>query len=248
MNRDWTALIIYTTSIVAMAVVAVFAIYMLNGCTKKPKVEETAKVKVLGIVDNGVLATHPLLNGRIVEYTDCSGAGLDNLSHGHGTAVAGRAAITNPELKIKFCRNGSGRSMKSRHSACCIKRLADSGVDALNLSFGSTQKSVLTAEAVHYAQSKGITVVASCGNRGDDYGEPDFNKLSYPGLLPGVVNVGALDNSVPPKRAKFTSNEKPCAEYRAGVRQRTSYYKGGYKRYSGTSFAAPNFAAELLSK
>ena len=64
----------------------------------------------------------------------------------------------------------------------------DHGVNVINMSFGTTTPSQTLQDAMDYARSRGVTLVAAGGNSNT---EP----LMYPARIPGVKGVVAVTNS-----------------------------------------------------
>ncbi|MCC6411172.1 MAG: S8 family serine peptidase [Saprospiraceae bacterium] len=113
-----------------------------------------------------------------------------------------------------------------------IKWAVDEGADVINMSLGirHEQGGLPHAEVIEYALRRGATVVAAAGNDGT-------NDKYYPGALPGVVAVGAVDE---------TDNIAPFSTYGAhisltapGNQIFSCFTNGGYAFSSGTSQAAP---------
>lgn len=196
-------------------------------------------LKPICIIDTGI-AYHEKLRGQISKLKDYTGGGIRD-GHGHGTAVAGVIDSLNPNQPLLVCKScdSNGRCYTSR-SIKCVDWCASNGARVINMSFGSLSFNSRFARAIQKAKSKKIDLVASAGNRGRTSG-----RCSYPGLYKGVTNVGALDNKG--MIAKFSSTKCQVDQYRIGVNVRTYKRNGGYKRISGTSFAAPRLAAEIAN-
>jgi subtilisin family serine protease len=137
---------------------------------------------------------------------------------------------------------------------------ADHGARIVNLSLGSPDDSFTLRDAVRYAQSKGVLVIAAAGNCGA--GGPTcstVNEVWYPAAYPGVVAVGATNPD--DTRAPFSTQGSYLGVSAPGVRivSTTPTYstylssKGLTQSYgilSGTSQAAPfvaGVAALVLS-
>lgn len=205
---------------------------------------------LIGIVDSGVDITHPDLKAKIVDVYN----GADNNQDvkdvvGHGTHVAGiAAAMTNngigvagvaPECGILAVKVSSGESSSPSTAGIAngIIWAADHGANVINLSLGSRQESKAISDAVRYAMSKNIVVVAATGN---DSGRI----MSYPAAVQGVVAVGATDKS--DARARY-SNYGPWVSVTAPGSDILSTFPLnsnliGQKEYgsiSGTSMATP---------
>ncbi|NLC19835.1 MAG: S8 family serine peptidase, partial [Clostridiales bacterium] len=188
--------------------------------------DEEAKPVTVAVIDTGVDSTHEDLSGRVLSGynaisddldTDDVAYSMDDSSNGHGTHIAGIiAANTNNQigiagvagefpvsiLPIKVLDSAGVGSMYN--VAQGIKWAADNGAKIINLSLGARLPDYprTLAEAVRYAQEKGILVVAAAGN--DGMGVADF----YPACLPGVLSVGAIDTDT--RKASF-SNEGDVA-------------------------------------
>lgn len=205
---------------------------------------------LVGIVDSGVDITHPDLKGKIVDTFN----GADNNKDvkdvvGHGTHVAGiAAAMTNngigvagvaAECGILAVKVSSGDSSSPSTAGIAngVMWAADHGAAVINLSLGSRVESKAITEAVKYAMSKNIVVVAATGNDAQ-------RVMSYPAAVPGVVAVGATDSK--DNRARY-SNYGPWVSVTAPGSDILSTFPLnsnliGQKEYgsiSGTSMATP---------
>jgi hypothetical protein len=92
-------------------------------------------------------------------------------------------------------------------------------------------------EAFDYALAKGVTIVASAGNRSTD-------QVNYPAGYPGVVASGAAAPNR--QRAEFSDHGRHLSTVAPGVDvllPRASWQGGGYQTISGTSFSGPYTAA-----
>lgn len=182
--------------------------------------------------------------------------GIPYDENGHGTMVSGVIAATGNNAKgiigeaynskiimaRAFDATGNGESDDIAKS---IIYLVGRGVKVINISAGENYYSRLIAEAVDYAVSCGVTVVASSGNNGWAYPH-------YPSDLQNVISVGnaALYNG------KFTryytsSYGENLSLMAPGTAIYTTSVGNGYKTASGTSISAPFVtasAALLLEK
>ncbi len=116
---------------------------------------------------------------------------------GHGTAVAGilGAALGNgegiagvaPGVRLVPLRafGGDGRGYDS-DIAAAIVYAAEMGLDVVNLSFGDVYFSPIMEEAIAYAVSRGVVVVASAGNSAN-------NEPHYPSDYEDVISVAWLN-------------------------------------------------------
>ncbi len=179
--------------------------------------QDAGRIKV-AVLDTGIDASHPDLDGLVAGYThahpDLPGASSPRDIVGHGTHVAGIiAAATNNGLGINgICRcalhvwkifdddpvflDGIGFQyvvnpvMYLRALADCIEQ----GMDVVNLSIGGAGlPGPDELEAFAGLVARDTAVVAAMGNE-RQFGSP----VSYPAAIPGVIAVGAtgLDDRV----------------------------------------------------
>ena len=113
-----------------------------------------------------------------------------------------------------------------------VKWAVDHGADVINMSLGirHTGGGLPHQEVVDYARRKGVTIVAASGNDGKQ-------ELYYPGALPHVIAVGAVDESG--EVAPFSTWGPQVSLVAPGSNVLSSYLHDGYAFSSGTSQAAP---------
>jgi subtilisin family serine protease len=176
-------------------------------------------VKV-AIIDSGIDGSHPELQDRIEDaesfVPDSPNPRKDPI--GHGTFVAGLiaadlnnstgiAGIGFPSrlLVAKVVR--ADGTISPEAEARAIRWAVDRGARVINLSLAAfrnpldpvnDQYSALEEDAVDYAVSRGVVVVAAVGN-GEGAPKLPWRYASYPAALPHVLGVGAaaIDGSVP---------------------------------------------------
>jgi hypothetical protein len=172
----------------------------------------------VAVIDSGVDASHPELQGRIAGSKSFVGGSPLRDARGHGTFVAGLmvARLDNAEgiaglafpaqlLVAKVVRPDGVVPLEAEARA--IRWAVDRGARVINLSLGGIRDpldpnhdsySALEADAVAYAVRKGAIVVASVGN-GDQAPEQPWRYASYPAALPHVLGVSAFarDGNVP---------------------------------------------------
>ncbi|MBN1270192.1 MAG: S8 family serine peptidase [Kiritimatiellae bacterium] len=150
----------------------------------------------VAILDSGLLSLEAL-NAAILgrydalqpdrEITDPAGHGTQMALVASGAVLPGGAGAEGespsvPILAVRaFDENGNASSFALARS---IAYALGGGARVLNLSWGSETGSDFLANAIAYAQSKGLLVVAAAGN------EPTGRAL-YPAAYPGVVAVSA---------------------------------------------------------
>ncbi|MBA3945543.1 MAG: S8 family serine peptidase [Herpetosiphonaceae bacterium] len=213
---------------------------------------------VIASLDTGVNAHHPDLVGRVLPgYNFVSNNTNTNDDESHGTFTAGIMAAAGDNgvgvagmcwrcriLPVKVLNNkGEGTNVEA---AMGIRWAVDHGARVINMSLGGPHPSQFDHDAIQYAVSKGVVVIAASGNEA----YPD-NPVEYPAAYDEVYSVGATDiNDV---RAVF-SNYGPYLDISAPgvdiVSSGSEDNLNGYNQYSGTSFASPyvsGLAALLLS-
>lgn len=204
----------------------------------------------VAVVDTGVDLDHPDLYEQLVPGWDAVSNDSDPQDENrHGTMVAGIIGASSDNgrgiaggtfrTRIQPVRalDAYGRGSYA-DVAEGITWAADNGADVINLSLGGASSSTVLADAVAYAQSKGILVVAAAGNSSGP--EP-----IYPGALPGVLTVAATDAN---GQITWFSSQGPWVDVAAGGVDVISTNLGAgpadsYAAASGTSFAAPMVAA-----
>lgn len=215
----------------------------------------TSNNVIVAVIDTGVDISHPDLSSKIVQGYDFANKDSNPQDdQGHGTHVAGIiAADTNNGkgvsgvswgakiMPVKVL--GSDGSGNDFDIAKGIIYAADNGAKVINLSIGGPWYSSTLADAVYYAYSKGVIVVAAAGNDGD-------NTINYPAGYDNVIGVAATDQN--DKRASFSNYNSTVDVSAPGVEILSTYYDGShsYAYMSGTSMATPHaagFAAVLLS-
>ncbi len=127
----------------------------------------------------------------------------------HGTAVSGLiAAASNgagivgvaPSAKVMVLRACDASGCWSLPAAESIYYAVDEGADVINLSFGGiTDDDPLLRDAISYARSRDVVVVAAAGNEGIDLDDLPSSQTFIPAGLPfsNIIAVGAsndLDN------------------------------------------------------
>jgi subtilisin family serine protease len=165
----------------------------------------------VGIVDSGVSPVRDL-QGKIAHafYWGYEGADASD-TEGHGTFVASIIGAGNDDAYglAGFCGAcqivaAKDVGMTTFSVAIDIRTLVDYGVKIINLSIGGPNPSLVVQDAVNYATSHGVLLVASSGNDGLPY-------VSYPaawltgdnGALGWGLAVGASDEA--DNRASFSN-------------------------------------------
>jgi subtilisin family serine protease len=231
---------------------------------------------IVAVLDTGVDLTHPDLAANLVPGATFVSAN-DNCpappsspsdDNGHGTHVAGIVAAVGDNgvgvagmnwharlmpVKVLDCK-GSGGSLEVAEG---IRYAVDHGARVINMSLGMScpQDSKeqcppgLLTDAVAYAVSKGVVVVAASGNLGSG---ATPGAAFWPAAYPGVIGVGATDSS--DKVTSFSNYGYFVDVVAPGYSILSTYPRSlnavGYAYESGTSMSTPfvsGLAALLLS-
>jgi len=216
---------------------------------------------IVAVLDTGLAPDHPLLSSSIAagyNFVGMSsdiydrGNGLDDTGNGqidefvgHGTHVSGIIVTEAPGVQIMPIRvlnsDGVGTYWEV---AAGIKYAVDHGARIINMSLSAPRLTPSLAEALDYAASHGVIVVAAAGiGPGPNYPAAYSNPLA-------VIGVGASDpnDGIP----WFSGGRLSDTDvYAPGVDIYSAYPYNGYGLGSGTSMAAPIVSAEaalLLSR
>jgi hypothetical protein len=153
---------------------------------------------ILAVLDTGIALNHPEFAGRIMQGKNFVNTSKDPADdYGHGTNVASVAAASGGNgigiagmnwscriLPIKIL--DSHNSGQYSWFAAGFIYAADNGARVINISAGGSGQSQALADAVTYAQSLGVIVVACMMNSNNE-------TPYYPAAYPGVIAVGAID-------------------------------------------------------
>ena len=231
---------------------------LAGGWANAPKLGNGVTVAV---IDTGVDLSHPAFGDPHLTFTPPN-TWRDYVDHdnvpqdiawpdgtrgpgfGHGTGVAGTLLQVAPRVKLLPLRvlnpDGSG---DVTDVAAAIGYAVRQGVQIINLSLGAAESSVLD-RMVKYAASRGVYVVTSAGNSGDQ-------NVTYPardGNLPGATGaltlaVGSVDRD---DVLSVFSSFGPSLDLVAPGEFVWTPAPGSLQAYwSGTSFSAPMSAGAL---
>lgn len=209
----------------------------------------TGKGAVVVVVDTGVDGVHPDLAANLdlpASRSFVPGESLNDLN-GHGTHCSGIVAADNqgigtlgiaPDAVVVNMKGLSNRgSGAGAWLGGAIRAAADTpGHKIFSLSFGAAGEDRQISDAIRYAVSKGHWVCAAAGNEGP-------GSINWPGAMPEVICVGALDNQ--DRVAAFSSANDNVDVGFGGVEILSTIPGNRYARYSGTSMATPGVASVL---
>ncbi|HUP88324.1 MAG TPA: S8 family serine peptidase [Longimicrobiales bacterium] len=206
---------------------------------------------LIGSIDTGVDMDHPELVGRTIAGFDYYSNDADpSDEEGHGSHTTGTMAGTNvgvagvagaaANVKVVVYRVCGRRGCPTTAIVNAIRAAADKGVVAINMSLGGSTESQAEKDAIAYAVSKNVVVIASAGNDGT-------GTVSCPACDPNAVSVAAtqwqdklasysnwgsgLDIAAPGGNCYSNTSAEGCIY--------SAYLNGGYTYMQGTSMAAP---------
>lgn len=220
--------------------------------------ETKGKGTTIAVIDTGVSPVPDLQQTELVPgYDFVNDRDLVDDDNGHGTHVAGTIAQSTNNgygvagiayeakiMPLKVLSAGGGGTITD--IAESIKFAADHKADVINMSLGGGGESSAMKEAIDYAHSKGVVIVAAAGNANQ-------NAAGYPARYAHVIGVSATDS---------TNLKAPYSNFGAGVDlaapggntknseaggilQNTIDARSGngvFKAYQGTSMASPHVA------
>jgi len=201
----------------------------------------SAKVAVL---DTGVDASHPELAGKVLAGTSIldGSNGMTDPS-GHGTWLAGIIAAQTDTLPVEGIAavgyagvqivpvtvlNANGEGQDSDVIAGVLWA-ADHGADVILMAFSAPDFSQNLQDAIDYAWSKGVVVVAAVGNNA-------VSTPTFPAGDRGVMGVAATDQN--DGLALFSNAGQAVFIAAPGVDIQTIDLNGNYIVISGTSTSA----------
>jgi serine protease len=207
---------------------------------------------VIGSIDTGVDPTHPEFIGRLILGRDWYNGDDDpSDDEGHGTHTTGTMAGSTvgvagvsgaaPHVRVYVQKVCGKRGCPSAAIADAIHTAADQpGMVAMNLSLGGSSEAQVEKDAIAYAASKNVLVVASAGNSG-------VATVDCPACDPNAISVAAttwsderapyssfgpgLDIAAPGGNCFSNTTPEGCIY--------SAFLGGTYEWLQGTSMAAP---------
>ncbi len=198
---------------------------------------------VVGVLDTGVDANHPDLDGKIFNVPDINKDFLTD-DIGHGTEVSGIiAARTNNNqgiagitwntkiLPLRITDENGVARVSTVVSALDEAYLR--GAMIIQISLSTNQFSQTLKDAVKEAHDRGILIVSTAGNTG-------IEELRFPSAFDDVIGVGAV-NQHKVKESYSTTGEH-VRLVAPGAAIYTTTTGSSYSAVTGTSFASPQIA------
>lgn len=195
----------------------------------------------IAVLDTGIDTSHPDLAGKVVATANFTSSTTLGDVYGHGTHVAGiAAAATNNGIGVAGLGfNSTLQSVKVLGDdgsgylswvASGVVWATDHGARVINMSLGTTASSSTLQDAVSYAWSRGVVVVAAAGNNAN-------STPFYPAAYSNVIAVAATDSA--DQLATFSNYGSWVSVAAPGVNIYSTLKAGGYGYKSGTSMASP---------
>lgn len=192
----------------------------------------------IAVIDSGVDAAHPELEGRVVQSFDAVGGQFR--AHEHGTGMVGAIVAqrqlvgVSPGADIYAVRAfAPGQTQGSTGTSFHIVKAMDwairNGAKVINMSFAGPRDPMI-ARAIQVAADRRIAMIAAMGNGGPNA------PIAYPAADPNVIAVTATDRDGRLFDAATQGDHVALAA--PGVEIILPAPRGGYQISSGTSVAA----------
>lgn len=204
----------------------------------------TGRGSVVAVVDSGVDAAHPDLQGKVSgacvvrkaangDITFSKQPGNESSdSYGHGTAVAGVI------LNLAPCAQIVSVKVLNEYNRCTgeeliagLKWALDQNIKLINLSLATAKKQFVPEllELCEQANNQDTIIVAAKRN---------FGHLGWPAIFSSVISVDREDY---PDRFFIRYHPKSIIDFgAAGCNLRLPSLNGGYALLTGNSFATPH--------
>lgn len=185
---------------------------------------QNIKIDTLDLIDNN--------SGSTSEALDIHGTAVASLIAGKNTGIAPSASLLNVRV---LDSNGQGDSFTL---AAGIIEAVDKGSDIISMSLGSFGYSPLLENAVNYAESKGVILVASTGNDG-------ISEITYPAKFESVIAVSAVDANS--QLAGFSNHGVGVDISAPGVGVLSAWEEENWSYFSGTSASVPYVSGAIAA-
>lgn len=213
----------------------------------------------IGVIDTGIDATHPDIEGSVLPGADMADTGGKGLtpSDTHGTSVAsvlvghddadGVLGIA-PGAKILSVRATDAKGqLSTERVGQAVRWLVDNGADVITVSIGGAGSDPDGQSAIDYASSHDVPVIASAGNTKGRESYETWYTTMYPAAYKGVIAVsgsttggafwdGSVRHVVQAGYLGISAPASPMTVAKSG---------GGYRETGGTSYSAPIVAGTV---
>ncbi len=184
---------------------------------------------VVAVLDTGIDQNNQNLSSRVVGEVNFTNSSTSNDLYGHGTQMASTITDIAPAcslLNVKVA-DKAGKAQTSV-VARGVRWAVDNGANVINMSLGVPPSSDLE-QAINYARSKGVLVVAAAGNDGS-------STPTYPASYANCLAVAATGES--DCLALFSNHGDSIDLAAPGVSINSTWLNNEYEVKSGTSAAA----------
>ena len=154
----------------------------------------------VALLDSGIRRSHCVFEGAAIEdgknyIESLAASGLPGAEYGtrdylgHGTFIASMLIRLVPDAVIVPLRCFDDGTASPALLAQAIYDAVDVfDCNVIHMSWGVPNEDEVLHEAIRYAYDRGVLLIASAGNDGND-------RLWFPAVWPEVVSVGALDEN-----------------------------------------------------
>ncbi|MDQ8181260.1 S8 family serine peptidase [Pelagicoccus sp. SDUM812005] len=213
------------------------ALSFINGLNANPTAGKGIKVAVL---DTGI-RSHTTLDPHNLQQLGFSDP-QSYLSHGTAVAslIAGQEGIgIAPQAELLGIQvldtDGIGDAFSLSEA---IVQAVDAGANIINMSLGSYGSNQALANAVAYAESQGVVLVASAGNE-------SVAALPYPAAYESVIAVSAIDADGHP--TSFANQSAAVDIAAPGVGVYAAWEDEKWISFTGTSASAPYVSGAIAA-
>ncbi len=214
---------------------------------------------VIAVIDSGIDFAHPELannrwtnpapspNGDIHGWDYITDTGVVIDEQGHGTAIAGIIAaqgnnasgisgvMWRASLMSLRVLDGTGTG-DTANAVEAIDYAVAHGAHVINISWGTSGESVALKEAIERALRRGVVVVCSAGNNGQDLEQTPYYPASF--NIRDLIAVASSDNA--DQLASWSNwGRRRVSVAAPGVNILTTQMGGGYWLATGSSASAP---------
>lgn len=198
----------------------------------------------VALLDTGILPVPGLSTGSISQLDLVEQGATTADAQYHGTAIASIIASTSsqapgiaPAAHLLSIRVMDSNGVSDTFTvAQAIITAVNNGAQIISMSLGSYGNDFVLNDAINYALSRNVAIVAAAGNDGS-------NSVAYPAAYPGVIAVTAVDANS--RRASFANYGPQVALAAPGIGIYTPLYADELLSISGTSAAVPFVAGAL---